>query len=140
MSYNREKMEEKELGKNQNFQEFIGVSPLQKTLRNELIPTETTKKNIAQLDLLTEDEVRAQNREKLKEMMDDYYRDVIDSTLRGELLIDWSYLFSCMRNHLRENSKSQSGNWNERRILFGHKSMISLLKERILRICLQHRS
>ena len=105
MSYNREKMEEKELGKNQNFQEFIGVSPLQKTLRNELIPTETTKKNIAQLDLLTEDEVRAQNREKLKEMMDDYYRDVIDSTLRGELLIDWSYLFSCMRNHLRENSK-----------------------------------
>ena len=34
------------MGKNQNFQEFIGVSPLQKTLRNELIPTETTKKNI----------------------------------------------------------------------------------------------
>ena len=63
------------MGKNQNFQEFIGVSPLQKTLRNELIPTETTKKNITQLDLLTEDEIRAQNREKLKEMMDDYYRD-----------------------------------------------------------------
>ena len=93
------------MGKNQNFQEFIGVSPLQKTLRNELIPTETTKKNIDQLDLLTEDEVRAQNREKLKEMMDDYYQDVIDSTLRGELSIDWSYLFACMRNHLKENSE-----------------------------------
>lgn len=71
------------MGKNQNFQEFIGVSPLQKTLRNELIPTETTKKNITQLDLLTEDEIRAQNREKLKEIMDDYYRDVIDSTLHA---------------------------------------------------------
>lgn len=93
------------MGKNQNFQEFIGVSPLQKTLRNELIPTETTKKNITQLDLLTEDEIRAQNREKLKEMMDDYYRDVIDSTLHAGIAVDWSYLFSCMRNHLRENSK-----------------------------------
>lgn len=93
------------MGKNQNFQEFIGVSPLQKTLRNELIPTETTKKNITQLDLLTEDEIRAQNREKLKEMMDDYYRDVIDSTLHVGIAVDWSYLFSCMRNHLRENSK-----------------------------------
>ena len=105
MSYNKEKMEEKELGKNQNFQKFIGVLPVTKTLRNELIPTETTKKNIAQLDLLTEDEIRAQNREKLKEMMDDYYRDVIDSTLRAGIAVDWSYLFSCMRNHLRENSK-----------------------------------
>ncbi len=93
------------MGKNQNFREFIGVSPLQKTLRNELIPTETTKKNIDRLDLLTEDEIRAQNREKLKEMMDDYYRDVIDSTLRGELSIDWSNLFACMRNHLKDNSE-----------------------------------
>lgn len=105
MSYNKEKMEEKELGKNQNFQKFIGVLPVTKTLRNELIPTETTKKNIDQLDLLTEDEIRAQNREKLKEMMDDYYRDVIDSTLHAGIAVDWSYLFSCMRNHLRENSK-----------------------------------
>ena len=45
MSYNKEKMEVKELGKNQNFQKFIGVLPVTKTLRNELIPTETTKKN-----------------------------------------------------------------------------------------------
>lgn len=93
------------MGKNQNFQKFIGVLPVTKTLRNELIPTETTKKNIDQLDLLTEDEIRAQNREKLKEMMDDYYRDVIDSTLHAGIAVDWSYLFSCMRNHLRENSK-----------------------------------
>ena len=93
------------MGENQNFQKFIGVLPVTKTLRNELIPTETTKKNIAQLDLLTEDEIRAQNREKLKEMMDDYYRDVIDSTLHAGIAVDWSYLFSCMRNHLRENSK-----------------------------------
>lgn len=93
------------MGKNQKLCKFVGVSPVAKTLRNELIPTETTKKNIDQLDLLTEDEIRAQNREKLKEMMDDYYRDVIDSTLHAGIAVDWSYLFSCMRNHLRENSK-----------------------------------
>ena len=77
------------MGKNQNFQEFMGVSPLQKTLRNELIPTETTKKNITQLDLLTEDEIRAQNREKLKEMMDDgELNKIIAEHLSEQFILD----------------------------------------------------
>ena len=39
-----------------NFQNFIGISSLQKTLRNALIPTETTQQFIVKNGIIKEDE------------------------------------------------------------------------------------
>lgn len=38
-----------------NFQNFIGISSLQKTLRNALIPTETTQQFIVKNGIIKED-------------------------------------------------------------------------------------
>ena len=40
-----------------NFQNFIGISSLQKTLRNALIPTETTQQFIVKNGIIKEDEL-----------------------------------------------------------------------------------
>lgn len=93
------------MGTNQKFQDFIGVVPVSKTLRNELIPTEITKGKIEELSFLEEDKLRAQNREKVKEWMDDYYRDVIECTLQEDLPEGWENLFACMRSHKKQNTK-----------------------------------
>ena len=57
-----------------NFQNFIGISSLQKTLGNALIPTETTQQFIVKNGIIKEDELRGENRQILKDIMDDYYR------------------------------------------------------------------
>ena len=46
-----------------NFQNFIGISSLQKTLRNALIPTETTQQFIVKNGIIKEDELRGENRQ-----------------------------------------------------------------------------
>lgn len=43
-----------------NFQNFIGISSLQKTLRNALIPTETTQQFIVKNGIIKEDELRGE--------------------------------------------------------------------------------
>lgn len=90
---------------NKNLEQFIGISSVSKTLRNELIPTETTRANINKYGIMSQDKLRAVNREKLKNILDDYYRDVIDSTLRQGISADWGHLFDCIRNKIRLNSK-----------------------------------
>ena len=48
------------------FQNFIGISSLQKTLRNALIPTETTQQFIVKNGIIKEDELRGENVRYLK--------------------------------------------------------------------------
>ena len=76
-----------------NFQNFIGISSLQKTLRNALIPTETTQQFIFKNGIIKEDELRGENRQILKDIMDDYYRGFISETLSSIDDIDWTSLF-----------------------------------------------
>ena len=56
-----------------NFQNFIGISSLQKALRNALIPTETTQQFIVKNGIIKEDELRGENRHILKDIMDGIY-------------------------------------------------------------------
>ena len=79
-----------------NFQNFIGISSLQKTLRNALIPTETTQQFIVKNGIIKEDELRGENRQILKDIMDDYYRGFISETLSSIDDIDWTSLFEKM--------------------------------------------
>ena len=56
------------------FSQFKGLFPVQKTLRFELRPQQETKKFLK----LSEDFLRAEYYPKLKEVLDDYYRDFIE--------------------------------------------------------------
>ena len=50
--------------------DFINYDPVSKTIRNGLIPTEYTLKNIEETGVLVSDEYRAEVRNVLKKIMD----------------------------------------------------------------------
>lgn len=86
------------------YEEFIGKYSLQKTLRNELRPTPNTQKHIEEYGLITEDELRAEKRKELKDIMDDYYRDYINEKLLSAGKIEWQSLFDSMEETYRKNT------------------------------------
>ena len=91
-----------------NFQNFIGISSLQKTLRNALIPTETTQQFIVKNGIIKEDELRGENRQILKDIMDDYYRGFISETLSSIDDIDWTSLFEKMEIQLKNGDNKDN--------------------------------
>lgn len=94
-----------------NFNNFVGVYPLSKTIRNRLIPDERTQAFIDKEGILSEDEERAAHREICKEVMDDYYRYMLQSVL-ADVDYDWSGLFTAKRSFLqKEISKDQLEQW-----------------------------
>ena len=83
-----------------NFNNFVGVYPLSKTIRNRLIPDERTQAFIEKEGILSEDEERAAHREICKEVMDDYYRYMLQSVL-ADVDYDWSGLFTAKKIFLQ---------------------------------------
>ena len=63
------------------YREFVGVTPVAKTLRNELRPIGHTQEHIIHNGLIQEDELRQEKSTELKNIMDDYYREYIDKSL-----------------------------------------------------------
>lgn len=61
--------------------QFIGQYRIQKTLRNRLIPVGRTQEFIEQRGLISEDEQRAKDYKFLKEMIDIFHEDFINTTL-----------------------------------------------------------
>ena len=51
-------------------EDFIGKESLSKTLRNALIPTESTKIHMEEMGVIRDDELRAEKQQELKEIMD----------------------------------------------------------------------
>lgn len=93
------------MNKNKNyFNDFIGISQLQKTLRNALIPTEVTSRHIIDNGIIRDDELRNENRQKLKTIMDDYYREFIIEKLSSMDVIEWTSLFTEMENELKHGN------------------------------------
>ncbi len=86
------------------YNNFIGISPLTKTLRNALIPTETTQKHIIEYGIIKDDELRKENRQILKTIMDDYYRSFLTEKLSAIHDIDWNPLFVEMENELKHGN------------------------------------
>lgn len=80
----------------ERYKEFIGLNSLSKTLRNTLIPVGSTSKYIQEYGILEEDSLRAEKREELKAIMDDYYRNYIEVHLRDIHDIDWKELFDTL--------------------------------------------
>jgi CRISPR-associated protein Cpf1 len=65
------------------FKEFIGLYPLSKTLRFELIPKGKTLGNFKTSGILERDEHRADSYKKMKDIIDNYHRFIIDKSLKG---------------------------------------------------------
>lgn len=90
---------------NIKFNKFTGVKPVSKTLRNALIPTEFTMVNLERNGIISADELRAEKRQELKKIMDDYYRDLIERTLAENHSINWHILFELMKSKMHGDEK-----------------------------------
>lgn len=88
------------------FSETIGQTYVSKTLKNTMIPIGATQLNIEKNGLITEDKIRSEKRQELKEIMDDYYRYFISNMLSGNLAktIEWGELFDAIDNNYINNS------------------------------------
>ena len=92
---------------NKIFTETIGTSSIAKTMRNSLVPTESTKRNIEKNGIIIDDQLRAEKRQQLKEIMDEYYRTYIDNKLSNVALtrtIDWKELFQAIEDNYKQNT------------------------------------
>ena len=88
-----------------SLEQFIGREPLSKTIRNSLIPSAETARNIETKGIIGEDELRAEKRQQLKEIMDDYYRSFITEKLLTMHDIEWQPLFSALEDTMNERLK-----------------------------------
>ena len=86
------------------FNETIRSKSLSKTLRNSLVPVLNTQENIEKNGIIIEDELRAEKRLELKEIMDDYYRYYIEKKLNNIRKIDWSPLFQAIEKNVKNNT------------------------------------
>ena len=86
------------------FNETIRSKSLSKTLRNSLVPILNTQENIEKNGIIIEDELRAEKRLELKEIMDDYYRYYIEKKLNNIRKIDWSPLFQAIEKNVKNNT------------------------------------
>ena len=89
------------------YREFVGVTPVAKTLRNELRPVGHTQEHIIQNGLIQEDELRQEKSTELKNIMDDYYREYIDKSLSGLTDLDFTLLFELMNSVQSSLSRSE---------------------------------
>lgn len=88
-----------------DFSEFVAISKVQKTLRNELRPTPLTMKHIKQKGIITEDEYKAQQSLELKRIADGYYRDYITHKLNDINNLDFRNLFEAIEGKYKKNDK-----------------------------------
>ena len=88
-----------------DFSEFVAISKVQKTLRNELRPTPVTMKHIKQKKIITEDEYKAQQSLELKRIADGYYRDYITHKLNDINNLDFRNLFEAIEEKYKKNDK-----------------------------------
>lgn len=88
-----------------DFSEFVAISKVQKTLRNELRPTPLTMKHIKQKGIITEDEYKTQQSLELKRIADGYYRDYITHKLNDTNNLDFSNPFEAIEEKYKKNDK-----------------------------------
>lgn len=88
-----------------DFSEFVAISKVQKTLRNEMRPTPLTMKHIKQKGIITEDEYKTQQSLELKRIADGYYRDYITHKLNDTNNLDFRNLFEAIEEKYKKNDK-----------------------------------
>jgi CRISPR-associated protein Cpf1 len=92
----------------QIFQKFINKYALSKTLRFELIPQGATLENIEKSGILKQDELRANQYQLAKKIIDKYHKDFINKALDGLTLNgldEYSTLYSILKKD--DNQKKE---------------------------------
>ena len=90
-----------------DFSEFVAISKVQKTLRNELRPTPLTMKHIKQKGIITEDEYKTQQSLELKRIADGYYRDYITHKLNDTNNLDFRNLFEAIEEKYKKENRRE---------------------------------
>lgn len=91
--------------------EFIGLYPLSKTLRFELIPQGRTLENIEKNGLLESDEHRAQSYILVKKIIDEYHKYFISNALSGFRLFGLEDYY--MYYHIQKRDDDQKKKFDE---------------------------
>lgn len=96
------------------FDNFIQQYPLSKTLRFELKPQGETKENIHKAGLLSKDYQRAVDYKRAKELIDEYHKKFIITSLQA-VDIDWEPLKKALYN-FQESQKTLSVKKNNKNV------------------------
>ena len=110
------------------FDNFIGLYPVQKTLRFELKPQEETKKFLK----LSEDFLRAEYYPKLKKILDDYYRYFIEQVLSTININEYCDIDDCFNLYnvaKNERTTQAKKNYTQKTVIIS-KKISDLLKVR----------
>lgn len=88
------------------FESFIGLYPVSKTLRFELIPQGVTAEKIREKGVLESDKKRAEAYKRAKTIIDEYHKDFIERALQN-VYIDWADLAAAIDEY-RKNKDDKS--------------------------------
>ena len=77
-----------------NFNDFTNLSSVTKTLCNKLIPTEITAKYIKEHRVIEADQERNMMSQELKNILNDFYRSVLNENLVKAHELDFKPLFT----------------------------------------------
>ncbi|MCL1797461.1 MAG: type V CRISPR-associated protein Cas12a/Cpf1 [Eggerthellaceae bacterium] len=95
--------------KDRNFEHFIGVYPLQKTLRNRLIPVGRTEEFIQERGIISCDEQRARDYNFIKEKIDIFHAELIENVLEKQSnCLDWNGLAEAIAAHKQPKTEDKT--------------------------------
>lgn len=86
-----------------DLRQFIGIYPVSKTLRFELIPVGQTLEWIEKNKVLENDEKKAVDYPKVKALIDDYHKVCIRESLKG-IHLDWHPLKDAIETNRKDNN------------------------------------
>ena len=110
-----------------NYTDFIGLYPVQKTLRFELRPQGKTAEKMRESGLLEQDREKAKNYIVMKALIDDYHRRFINELLE-KASFDWQPLFEAL-NNVKVNKDDKSKKELEKEQLHMRKELIGLFEK-----------
>lgn len=94
------------------YQKLTKLYPVSKTIRNELIPIGRTLENIKKNNLIETDIQRKESYKRVKKLMDDYHKQLINEALQNVHLSSLEIAAEFYLNSSRDNNNSNSINRN----------------------------
>lgn len=95
-------------------EQFIGLYPLSKTLRFALKPVGKTMENYRESGLLDNDKRRAEDYERVKRIIDEFHKHLINTSLQVDNLhLDWQPLYGAIADYRKDKSDASKKKLDE---------------------------
>ncbi len=117
------------------FNDFTNQFSKSITLKNELIPVGKTLENIKKYNILSKDELRNDNYELVKVIIDKFHRYYIEAVL-SNVDLDWNDLYKsiCQQKKLKNPSNKKNVDEKEKqRALKDYESLLSLKRKQLFK-------